>query len=112
MKVLLQYVPDLQANNLNVRVGFNTGHPSNLLRYFQRRSGNHPKLSVPMRIAKDVNAATTDVPAQQLVLTLSAKNTSFTKLLANGRFTLKQKYFLIAYIQEAAKSDQPAIQVL
>ena len=47
LNVRLQYTHDLQRKILNVRHVGNTGHRSKSLRYFRRRAGNRPELTVP-----------------------------------------------------------------
>jgi hypothetical protein len=57
-----QYFPDLQVKFLNVRVGFDTGHPSESLRYFSGRTGIPQKLTVPMINLEGDFAAELTVP--------------------------------------------------
>jgi hypothetical protein len=70
---VLSTVPDIYGKILYFCFGAYTGHPSKLLRYFRRMSGNR-ELTVHWRVAKDVNAATPVVHVQRYVLTLSAKS--------------------------------------
>jgi len=64
----LQYIADLQAKILNVRVGTDYGHPRKLLRYLPLKGRNTPDLPFIRRLANDRDAAEVVVPAQLIVI--------------------------------------------
>ena len=67
---LIQYIPEVKGNYLNVRVGLNNGHPTKSLRYSLGNVRSPAEVAIPWLHLEVRNAATSVVLALQSVFTL------------------------------------------